>query len=183
MDDNFRSKLRRLHRVNRLLWIAILMDILILSVIAIILWYFNILTEPVLLNLKTFNDISLIIVIVLLFTVMYLKRTYLLPGKIVERANRKELHIEAADVVDFIQEFGKEANIIAKALIIMRRYFMVIWSIANLIVLIGFISFIVSLSLRNFIIYGIVGLYSLLINFPRFSIVEDCYYKITNERI
>ena len=181
MEENFRSKLRRIHRVNRILWNAILVDILLLAVIAVILWYFKILTEPVLYNLKTFNDISLIVVIILLFTIMYLKRTYLLPSKIVDRAKRKELHIEAADVVDFIQEFGKEANMIAKALIIMRRYFMVIWSIANLIVLIGFIAFIVSLNLRNFIIYGIVGLYSLLINFPRFSIVEDCYFKITNE--
>lgn len=181
MDENFKSKLRRIHRVNRLLWIAILTDILIISLIAIILWYFNILSEPVLSSMKTFNDISLIVVVGLLFTVMYLKRTYLLPNKIIERANQKEIHIEAADVVDFIQEFGKEANIMAKALIIMRRYFMVIWSIANLILLIGFISFVLSLNLRNFIIYGIVGLYSLLINFPRFSIVEDCYYKITNE--
>jgi hypothetical protein len=181
MEDNFRSKLRRIHRVNRILWNAILADIIILSIIALILWYFQILTEPVLYNLKTFNDISLIIVVLSLFTIMYLKRTYLVPSKIVDRAKRKELHIEASDVIDFIQEFGKEANLIAKALIIMRRYFMVIWSIANLIVLIGFIAFIVSLSLRNFVIYGIVGLYSLLINFPRFSIVEECYYRITNE--
>lgn len=181
MDQNFRAKLRRIHRVNRLLWIAILANILILTVIVIILWYFNILTEPLLVNLKTFNDILLIIVIVLLFTIMYLKRTYLLPSRLVDRANRKELHIQSTDVVDFIQEFGRQANIIVKVLIIMRRYFMVIWSIANLVVLIGFISFIFSLSLRNFIIYGIVALYSLLINFPRFSIVENCYYIITNE--
>ncbi|MBN1408899.1 MAG: hypothetical protein JW956_13965 [Calditrichaceae bacterium] len=181
MDENFRSKLRRIHRVNRILWTAILADILILSVIALLLWYFEILTEPLLHNIKMFNDISLIAVIILLFTIMYLKRTYLIPDKIVERAKRKELQIGSADVVDFIQEFGKEANMIAKALIIMRRYFMLIWSIANLIVLIGFISFIVSMSLRNFIIYGIVALYSLLINFPRFSIVEDCYYNITNK--
>jgi len=181
MDENFRSKLRRIHRVNRLLWIAILAEILILSVIAVSLWYFNILTEPVLTNLKTFNDVSLIIVIILLFTIMYLKRTYLLPDKIIDRAGRKELHLESADVADFIQEFGKEANMIAGALIIMRRYFMLIWSIANLIVLIGFISFIVTMSLRNFMIYGIVGLYSLLINFPRFSIVENCYHKMNQE--
>ncbi|MEJ2544393.1 MAG: hypothetical protein P8Y99_10035 [Calditrichaceae bacterium] len=181
MEENFRSKLRRIHRVNRILWNAILADIVILSIIAVILWYFKILTEPVLYNLKTFNDISMIVVILLLFTIMYLKRTYLVPSKIVDRAKRKELHIEATDVVDFIQEFGKEGNMIAKSLIIMRRYFMVIWSVANLIVLIGFIYFIVSLSLRNFIIYGIVGLYSLLINFPRFSIVENCYYIINNE--
>ncbi len=180
MDQNFRAKLKRIHRVNQLLWIAILADILILSVIVFILWYFNILTEPLLVHLKTFNDISLIIVVLLLLTIIYLKRTYLLPSRIVDRANQKELHIQSTDVVDFIQEFGREANIIAKAIIIMRRYFMVIWSTANLVVLIGFISFIVSLSIRNFIIYAIVGFYSLLINFPRFSIVEDCYYKITN---
>ena len=181
MDENIRSKLRRIHRVNRLLWNAILIDIVIISVIAIILWYFNILSKPVFYNLKTFNDITLIIVIILLFMIMYLKRTYLQPVKIIDRANQKQLHIETPDVVDFVQEFGKEANVIAKALIIMRRYYMVIWSIANLIVLIGFVSFILSLYLNNFIIYGVVGLYSLLINFPRFSIVEDCYNKITNE--
>lgn len=181
MEENFRSKLRHIHRVNRLLWNIILVDVLIISVIAIVLWYFNVLSEPVFYHLKTFNDISLIIVIILLFTIMYLKRTYLQPTKIIERANRKQLHIETVDVVNFVQEFGKEANVIAKALFIMRRYYMVVWSIANLIVLIGFISFILSLHLNNFIIYGIVGLYSLLINFPRFSIVEDCYYKISDE--
>ena len=181
MDENFRSKLRRIHRVNRVLWIAILADMVILSVIAISLWYFNVLSVPVLSHFKTYNDITLIIVIVLLFTIMYLKRTYLIPGKIIERAGRKKLNIEGTDVIDFIQEFGKDANILAKTLIIMRRYFMVIWSIANVIVLIGFISFIMSLHLWNFLTYGIVGLYSLVINFPKFSIVEDCYYIISNE--
>ena len=69
MEENFRSKLRHIHRVNRLLWNIILVDVLIISVIAIVLWYFNVLSEPVFYHLKTFNDISLIIVIILLLKI------------------------------------------------------------------------------------------------------------------
>jgi len=181
MDEIFRSKLRRIHRVNRVLWSAIFADIIILIIIVSMFDNFDLLTEPVLYNMKIFNDVSLIIVVFFLFLIIYLKRTYLLPQKMIERAEKKDLHIEAADVKDFVQEFGTEVNILAKTLIIMRRYYMVIWSIANLIVLIAFISYILSLQMRSFLIYSVVGIFSLIINFPYFSIVERCYYKISNK--
>lgn len=176
MDVNFRAKLRRIHRINRLLWASIFAGMIGVVFITLVLKFFNIITEPVSVgNERMIDQIMLIITVLLAFLILYFKRTYLLPEKLVLRAKSRELNIEPGDVTDFIQEFGKEGDLMAKSLIIMRRYFMVIWSIANLIVIVGFIDYILALQFRSFIVFSIVGFYSMLINFPMFSLVEKCY--------
>ncbi|MBN2425360.1 MAG: hypothetical protein JXR46_02355 [Calditrichaceae bacterium] len=178
MDDNLRDKTRQLHRVNRLLWLSILSGIIILNVVAFIFHEFRLISPPYLTNLALFLNLLLIIALILLFLVIYIKRNYLTPEKLVERARVRNLQITSPDVDDLVKNLGEKAVWLLKAMIIMRRYFMVIWSIANLIVLIGFISYIITLNLETFFIYSIVGLYSLAINFPRFALIESCYHRI-----
>jgi hypothetical protein len=60
---------------------------------------------------------------------------------------------------------------------------MVIWSIANLIVMIGFIQYILALQFESFLIYSAVGIFSLAINFPKFTIIEILYLKIDAEEL
>ncbi|MEJ2054575.1 MAG: hypothetical protein P8X42_11705 [Calditrichaceae bacterium] len=181
MDEKLRDKLAQTYRINKVLWFAILADVIILAVIAFALEYFKVLTTPALHSFKTFNDISLIIVIVLLFAIMYMKRSFLFPSKIVQKAKNSDLPMDESGMADVWDEFGEEGKLLFRVLMLLRRYFMIIWSFANLIVILGFILYILSLNLNNFLIYGVVGLYSLVINFPRFTIIENCYYQIKNE--
>lgn len=181
MEERLKEKIRPIHRVNRLLWLSILSGIVTLNIIIFIFHYLKFISPSQLQNVQTYINILLMIAAGLLFLVMYVKRTYLIPSKLIERAKTHDLNITSNDVVDFIQTFGDKGGLLAKAMIIMRRYYMVIWSIANLIVMIGFIQYIIDLQFQSFLIYSIVGIFSLSINFPRFAVIETLYLKIKAE--
>jgi len=115
-----------------------------------------------------------LITIALLFLSFYLKRHYLVPQKMVDRASKKEINVSSAEMVDIIDTFGDETKMVVKVLILMRRYFMLVWSVANILLLFGFISFLLAGQFQTFLIYALIGLYSLIINFPAFSFIENC---------
>jgi len=179
MEKNIRDNLRRIHRVNRTLWLSILSGVLILVVISLFFYWGNILDMAVVRPQYLVDQILLFLVFALLLLIMYVKRNYLQLNKIIERAQRRDLSITSSDVTDLVSTFGKETNLLAKALIIMRRYYMVIWSAADLIVIIGFIQYILTMTFKSFAIYTAAGILSLIINFPRFTIIERLYYKLS----
>ena len=178
MNENYIVKLRKIHRVNLLIWGSILFGIIVLAVIAIVFKNLNIVTEPVIYNLRQLDNLMLLITIFLLFFIFYLKRNYLTPIKIIEQAEKKDLNLEQGDAAELVNEFGKEAEKLAKALILMRRYYIFVWVTAELIVLLGFLEYILALYFKGFLIYVIVGMFSLAINFPLFSKIERCYLKL-----
>ena len=181
MDEAFRSKVRNLYRVNRLLWYSILGGVFTLLVVGYLLHYFGSITSLQAAEQSGMGTAILIVAIILLYLVFHMKRTYLEPRKLVWRAKKKTLQITSVDLADFIAQFGQTADTMAKTLILLRRYYMVIWSIANLITLLGFIEFVISGEIRTLTIYGVVSLYSLFINFPSFGIIEKCYAIISEE--
>ena len=179
MEENMRDTLRRIHRVNRTLWLSILSGVLILVVISLFFYFGNFLDMAVVGRPHLVDQALLFLVFALLLLIMYVKRNYLQPNKMIERARRRDLSITSADVTDLVSTFGKETNLLAKALIIMRRYYMVIWSAADLIVIIGFIQYILTMTFKSFLVYTAAGILSLIINFPRFTVIESLYYKLS----
>ncbi len=181
MDENFRKKVRHLYRVNRILWTGVFAGVLTLIGLGYLFHQMNTMAvQPGAIGPQT-DTIILFLAIGLLYIVFHMKRTYLAPDRLIKRAQTKTLQITSVDLEDFIAEFGNEANVMAKTLILLRRYYMVIWSIANLITLLGFIQFVISGEIKVLMIYGVVSLYSLLINFPSFRIIEQCYTKISQD--
>ncbi|NOX88351.1 MAG: hypothetical protein GXO77_04935 [Calditrichaeota bacterium] len=181
MEETFRKKVRHLYRVNRILWIGIFSGVVTLILVGLILHQFGSIVPQGAQAKSSIGTIFLIIALVLLYLVFYMKRTYLEPKKLIIRAQKKTLEVTSVDLADFIAEFGEKADVMAKTLILLRRYYMVIWSIANLITLLGFIEFVVTGEIRILMIYGVVSLYSLIINYPSFGIIERCYEKLNSE--
>jgi len=177
MDEKYNSRLRKIHRVNRLLWLAILSGISVLTLVVLIFDYFKLINPQIAQSNKLLLNMAMVVVLFLLFLIIYIKQQYLTPQRMTIRAQNHNLNIGSQDVTDLLQEFGAEAQLLAKSLMIMRRYYMVIWSIANLIVMLGFIQYILAVDLQTFLIYGAVGFFSLISNFPRFSIIETVYFK------
>ena len=176
MKNEIRIQLLRIFRVNRTLYFSILAGMITLIVIGFILEYSGFLTQQALVDTYTLDRIMLMIVVVLLFLLIYLKRVYLLPRKLISRAEKSQANITTADIADLIRESEEEYNILAKALNIMRRYFMVIWSIGHLVILLAFTGLILTGNFEIFLIYSVVSLYSIAINFPRFALIENCFY-------
>lgn len=182
MDEKLRQKLRNLYRVNRVLWIGILGGVLTLLVIGFFLSQTGVVKPvPADVGKDQLGNAFLIIAIILLYIVFHMKRTYLNPKKLIWRARKKKIDIAAMDVQDFVAEFGENADVLLKALMLLRRYYMVIWSLANIVALLGFVEFAVSGNLRILGIYGVVSLYSIAINFPSFGIIERCYHLLETE--
>jgi hypothetical protein len=180
MEKDFRDKVRRIYRLNRMLWIAIFSGMLLLNLFVVIFDYYGIVSGPSVKNIANFDNLTMGIILMLTVLILYVKRNYLQPKKIVERAKKKDLSIIPDDVRDLLQEFGSEGDIMAKSLLILRRYFMLIWSLANLIIILAFVDYIVALTYQSFWIYSIVGLYSMVINFPKFDTIEALHYWLSD---
>ncbi len=172
-----REKVRKIHRVNRLLWLAVLSGMLVLTVVAFIFYYFK-LVEWNPNAYRNFDRIVYLVVLFLLFLIFYLKRHYLEPNKLVERVKNRQVVINIEDMADLLQQFGSEYDLLARALTLTRRYLMLIWSVANLILIIGFIYFLMTGLLKAYLIYALIAIYSIAINFPAFSYIERCYIKL-----
>jgi len=174
MKKEYYTKLREIHRVNRVLWMALLSGMGILVLTAALFRFGGLFETAVPTAGSRTDNIILVITLVLLFIVFYLKRHYLVPAKMVARARKKKGTESSGDIADFIAEFGEDAIVIARTLIIMRRYFMLVWSIANIILLLGFIVFIAAGQFQTFLIYAVISAYSMGINFPSYRIIEQC---------
>ncbi len=181
MDTEFRQKVRNIYRVNRILWYAVTAGVLTLLIVGYFLHASGSITPTGTAGRNSLGTIFLIVAMLLLYIIFHMKRTYLDPKKLVWRAKKKTLEITTVDLADFIAQFGTNADTMAKTLILLRRYYMVIWSIADLITILGFVEFVVTGEFRVLAIYGVVSLYSLLINFPSFGIIEKCYNIIGSE--
>ena len=180
MEQEFRDKVRRIYRLNRTLWIATIIGMGFLNLFVLLFNYFGIIMEPSVENVVNVDNLIMGVILMLAFLILYLKKTYLSPKKLIERAKIKDLSIVPDDVRDLLHEFGDEGNTMAKALIILRRYHMVIWSIANLITILAFIDYIVALRFQSFWIYSAVAIYSMVINFPRFDKIEALHYWLSD---
>jgi len=174
MNQKVYDKLRHIHRVNRVLWTSVLSGMILLFIITFIFKYNGYISAVTLSANPQLENMMLLFTIGLLFLIFYLKRHYLVPRKLIDRAEKKEISYGTGDIADFKEEFGEDVSIIAKALILMRRYFMLVWSLANIVLLFGFIAFILAGQFQTFLIYVVVSLYSMFINFPSFALIEKC---------
>lgn len=178
MEANLQVRLRELYNPIRWIWLALLVEILVLVGIGMLLDYLNVLGGPLFSNRKVISDLSMMVIVILLFVVLFLKRNLLNPDKLIERAKSKKGDVLNPQWQIFVHEFGPEAEIMVHVVGIIRKYYLVIWSIGNAIALIGFVALVLGLPLRQFMIYAVVGLYSLSVNFPVYSMVERCFYRL-----
>lgn len=182
MNQEFYNTLRQIHRANRVLWMSLFSGMSILVITALIFKLGGLFqAQTPSLDSKT-DNVILLFTLALLFTVFYLKRHYLVPAKMVARAQKKELSYGSGDIADFYAAFGENTATLSKTLIIMRRYFMLVWSIANVILLLGFIVFITAGQFQTFLIYAVISAYSMSINFPSFKIIEQCASLLENNK-
>ena len=162
----YQQSLRHIHRIDRVLWISVFSGMLVISVVALIFNYTGLLTGQLIQLDPQLDNALLVLTIGLLFLIFYLKRQFLVPEKIAKRAQRKNIVNITHDISSLKNEFGEKAELVKTALMLIRRYFMLVWSVANVILLLGFIVFMLAGQFQTFLIYAVVAFYSMIINFP-----------------
>lgn len=178
MDESTKKHLQAFNRISQILWGAIFAGVCVLMVVAYMIQMQGYLTEAVFTNESGMKNLIMLITIALLFLIIVLKRSFLIPEKIIDRAGKQTQVITGGDLAVLIHEHSLKGDLLAKSILLLRRYQLIIWSIAEAIVVIGFVVFILTLQFRTFIMYSVIGLYSLAINFPSFSLPERIHLLI-----
>ncbi len=151
------------HKKNIFLWIIILIGMLILVAVVYILDAL-VLLMPVP-DSGQIGQILFIGAVFLAGAILVLKRSIFLPEKVVGR-------IPAG--------LAKEEQSGALLARIQVNY-IIVWALGEAILIIGFVNYILTTDFSNFLIFAIVGIYSLLINIPRENTLHR-YITMLEER-
>jgi hypothetical protein len=157
MDDE--QQIKEFHRINILIWTAIIVTVIILSAIAYILDRINIF-QPVP-DAAQINQIIFFIAVVIAFAILFLKRSFFLPDKIINKLS--EGSVETKLILTYSQ---------------IRRNYIIVWGLGESIAVLGFVNYTLTADFTYFLVFGIVSLYSILINTPRIALLKICTERI-----
>jgi hypothetical protein len=147
------------NKTNVILWGAILTGIVILSIIVFVLDQSQTFTPiPVAQNV---NQILFIVAVIFAFGILILKRSIFSPHKIIAYA---------------VKMTNEEKTRIVLARI--RRNYIVVWAMAEVICLIGFLNYIFTVNFQAYLVFAIVSIYSVIINFPRQNLANQCIEQL-----
>jgi len=100
---------------------------------------------------RQYGQILFILAVIFASAILILKRSVLLPEKVVSRLPKT------------IDKTDQSSVLLAR----IGANYLIVWSIAEAILITGFINYILTTDFNNFLIFAIVAVYSLLINLPR----------------
>lgn len=158
------NTIKEFHRFNVLIWTAIIVSVVILSVIAFILDNSQMFV-PVS-NAIQINQIMFLIAVVIAFAILFFKRSLFIPGKLVnipsEIINPEKFKIVLSRI---------------------RKNYIIVWALGEAIGVIGFINYILTADRQYLYVFALVSIYSILINIPRIAFVERCLDLVEGNQI
>jgi hypothetical protein len=137
------------------LWGAILTGIVVLSIVVIYLDYSQSIIPIE--GSQESAQILFVLAVIVAIAILILKRSVFSPYKVVQRA-RQAGQGDAEQII-----FTK-----------LRRNYIMIWALAELICFLGFFNYVLIVDLYNYFIFTIVSIYSVIINMPRENLVIQC---------
>lgn len=174
MDEKLEKVLKDIHNKNRILWLVVFAGISILVLVGILLDYLDAIDPVPIVNPFDADKISLLIIFILALVIFYIKRSYLNVTKITEKARSASGNGNQA-VLNNLGQNDPQNIVLARAINISTRLSFLVWFLADLIVLVAFVNFVLAPVLQTFLIYSFVGLYSLFINMPSWKLLQRIY--------
>jgi len=155
-------------KVNLILWIAILSGVIVLTVIALVINKLQPFEQD--LNLTVMTEILFGLAIVIAIAILVLKRSIFRVGKIIEQSSG-------------LPQPEAKVNFVLTQL---RRNYIIVWALAEAIGTIGFVYYIITSNLQNYLLFALVSIFSLASNFPAKDTIRNClanlgYYGPTHE--
>ena len=141
--------MQNFHKTNLTLWVAVLSGVIILSAVVYYL-YLSETMQPIP-DSQDVAQIMFVAAVVLAIAILFLKRSAFSSIKVVENAKGRP------DAENFVMSR-------------IRRNYIIVWGIGELICLLGFFNFIMLADIQNYMIFAVVSIYSLLVNMPRESL-------------
>jgi len=179
MDDSIEIGLTDLHKKFKFLWIAVLSGMLAIIIIAYILFNFQIIELSPVVNPLDADKVALVSIVVIVMSLFFLKRSYLVASKIKEKGRKYENRINTSDF-SFLSLENEKHSLFAASVVYINKIYLLIWFLADLVVLIAFVNFILAPMLNTFLIYSFIGLYSLIVNYPSIKVYKKLYNYIVS---
>ncbi len=174
MDDNLKEKLEKIHQKNRLVWGAVLSGVIILILASMLFFFFNIINPLPIVDPQKADNITMFIILVFIIAIFYIKQSILTPVKLYEKSKNPKLKL--SDQLSSLLRTGDgKSETFLKCIQLYNRNILIIWFLADLVIVTAFVSFILAPILNKIVMYGLVSLFSLLINFPSFTVYNKIY--------
>ena len=155
MTLNDQIDLKSFHRTNLVLWIIILSSILIIAIVIFILDHMKI--NQLIETNPLIEKLLFLFAIAFALTIILLKRSIFHPSNIVNSIKN-----------------NVESDQYKILLFKLRRNYIIVWSLGELICIVGLVDYFLFIRINSFLVYSAVSIYSIIINIPRITIIEKC---------
>jgi hypothetical protein len=135
-------------KTNRIIWVAISSGIILLTVIILVFDNLNLFYAEY--NLALISKILFVAAIAAAIAILILKRTVFRLDRILERSSA-------------FTQTGERVNYVLAQL---RRNYLILWTLAESIGTIGFVYYIFTADMQNYLLFAAVSIFSLVSNFP-----------------
>ena len=141
------------YKTNMIIWLAIIIGMAMLIGVTYFLDQSNTF-QPIAESLEVKNVLFALILISAL-AVLFLKRSFLDFDKVYSK-------------IETIDNQEKKSALFSK----LRANYIIIWAISESIIIFGFIEYVLICDYKSFMLYAIIGLYAIVVNFPKKSLFE-----------
>jgi hypothetical protein len=143
-------------KVNIIIWSAILCSLVLLTIVVLILDKLQ--QVPASFGFPILSNLLFILAILLAVAILILKITFFRLDRILQGSSR----------------LAETAEKVTHVLTELRRNYIILWVLADLIGTIGFVYYIYTGFLQNYLLFVLVSVFSLFGNFPNKSTVQAC---------
>lgn len=150
------ADIKNYNNINRIIWISILSVMVLLTIVVFIFNRLQVFVQiPGMIKV---GEILFIVAIALGFAILLLKRSVFRLDQIIAKALTKNNQAESE--IFMLQQI--------------RRNYIILWMLSEMIGLIGFIFYIFTVNFIYFLLFMAVSIYSLAINIPREGTIKIC---------
>lgn len=153
---HMQTDIKNYNNINRIIWISIFMVMIFLTFVIFMLDHLNVF-EPIPGMLKI-GEILFIVAIVVGFAILILKRTVFRLESIITKASTTNTREEGE--IFLLQQI--------------RRNYIVLWILSEMIGMMGFLYYVFTMSFINYLLFMVISIYSLAINYPREAMTTTC---------
>lgn len=173
MNDDLTLELIDLDKRNKIIWASVFIGVLLILFISWAVGDILIDSSAPILDPQKSDTFFLLTIGAITIVILYIKRSILVPAKLLELGKKKSdaKLLKYSDEDDRGRAFDKSVRLI-------NRYMMLVWFLADIIVIIAFINYLFTGVFNTMLIYSIVGIYSLIINFPSKHVYKKMYNYI-----
>jgi len=158
------------------IWFTVLFGMLGLIAVLLVTYSIGFIDPIPVVDAAVADKITMFVILVLLIISFYIKRSALSLSKIMDKAGESKIPIDRKFWA--FQQDDKKMEMLAAAVQIVGRNRLIVWFLADLIIIASVINFILAPVLNSFYIYCIVAIYSLSINYPSYKFFSRIYNYI-----